>query len=70
MIRTIITTNDNILSFFIPDQYIGKKLEVIAFTLDEASEGFHGKEHEIKNFSALRLKTKGFTFNREDANER
>lgn len=70
MIRTVITPDTNFLSFNIPDKYIGKKMEVIAFAVDEASEGiiFTTKSH--KSFSAITLNTKGYKFNREDANER
>ncbi len=70
MIRTVITPDTNFLIFNIPDKYIGEKMEVIAFAVDEASEGiiFTTKSH--KKFSAITLKTKGSKFNREDANER
>ncbi len=34
MIRTVTTANKNILSFKIPDKYIGKLIEIIAFAID------------------------------------
>ena len=70
MIRTVVTTNNNILTLPIPDIYIGRKLEVIAFAIDEPSEDSISSDKSKKKISAIRLKTKGFTFNREQANER
>lgn len=70
MIRTVITTNNNILTLPIPDKYIGRQLEVIAFAIDEPLEDIILSNKSKKTFSAIRLKTKGFKFNREQANER
>jgi len=53
----------------VPENYIGKEMEVIAFT---KKEGFN--EYEITkkdvSFTALSIDTKGFKFNRNEANER
>ena len=38
MIRTVVTPEKNLLSINIPDKYIGKKMEVIAFALDETAD--------------------------------
>jgi hypothetical protein len=38
MIRTIITPVQNSISIDLPDNYLGKKVEVIAFPLDEEME--------------------------------
>ncbi|MCD4664482.1 MAG: hypothetical protein K8R68_04360 [Bacteroidales bacterium] len=38
MIRTILTADKNTLTLKIPDKYIGKLIEIIAFTIDETSE--------------------------------
>ncbi len=70
MIRTVIVPDKNLLSFNIPDDYIGKKLEIIAFAVDELSEDVIYTTKRRKSFSAIKLKTKGFKFNREEANER
>ncbi len=70
MIRTVVTPDKNLLSFNIPDKYIGKKLEVIAFAIDEPSENVIYTTKSRKNFSAIKLNTKGFKFNRDEANER
>ena len=70
MIRTVITHDKNFLSLNIPDKYIGKKLEVIAFAVDETSEDVIYTTKSRKNFSAIKLNTKGFKFSRDEANER
>lgn len=70
MIRTVITPDNNLLSFNIPDKYIGKKLEVIAFAMDELSDDVIYTTKSQKSFSAVKLNTKGFKFNRDEANER
>jgi hypothetical protein len=70
MIRTIVTANNNILTLPIPDKYIGRQLEVIAFAVDEPSEDIILSTKSKKTFSAIKLKTKGFKFNRKEANER
>jgi hypothetical protein len=38
MIKTIITPQNNSYSLQIPDNYIGKKVEVLLYTLDEVDE--------------------------------
>ncbi|HKK63503.1 MAG TPA: hypothetical protein VJ951_13135 [Bacteroidales bacterium] len=70
MIRTVVTPDKNMLSFNIPDKYIGKKLEVFAFAVDETSEDVIYTTRSSKSFSAIKLNTKGFKFNREEANKR
>jgi hypothetical protein len=70
MIRTIITPNKNQISINIPDNYIGKKIEVIAFSLDDPSDDVIYTEKSIKSFSSIKLKTSGYKFDRDAANER
>ena len=71
MIRTtIIPDKKNVTVLLsVPENYIGKEMEVIAFT---KKEGFN--EYEITkkdvSFTALSIDTKGFKFNRNEANER
>ena len=69
MVRTIITPNTQTVSFNVPKEYIGKEIEVIAFT---KAEGLPQKAPQKKqtSFTALAIDTKGFKFNREEANER
>ena len=70
MIRTVVTPDKNFLSFNIPDKYIGKKMEIIAFAVDEPSEDVIYSTKSNKSFSAIKLNTKDFKFNRDEANER
>jgi hypothetical protein len=69
MIRTIIKTKKNYLTIQLPTEYVGKQLEVIAFMLDEVSENTDIKG-KLVTFNAVNLDTRGFKFNREEANER
>ncbi len=67
MIRTIIKAKKNYLTIRLPNEYVGKQLEVIAFMLEEEENKLG-----IKNvsFDAVSLDTRGFKFNRDEANER
>ncbi|MEZ4829255.1 MAG: hypothetical protein R3C61_23655 [Bacteroidia bacterium] len=69
MIRTIIIPDKNSLILSLPDDFLGKEIEVIAFVIGES----RNKPASVKNarsFSAIQLDTKGFRFNRDEANER
>ncbi len=70
MIRTVIRPSKNRVSFNIPDKYIGKRMEVIAFAVDESSEDVIYAAKSRKSFSAVAINTKGFKFDRNEANER
>jgi hypothetical protein len=69
MIRTVITPDKQTISFDIPEDYVGKQVEVIAFTKDE---GVTQEKHAGKKvtFTALSIDTRGFKFNRDEANGR
>jgi hypothetical protein len=69
MIRTIITPNTQTVSFNIPQKYIGKELQVIAF---EKEEGLENKAFPKKfiSFDSISIDTKNFKFSRDEANER
>ena len=69
MIRTIVTPQQQTISFTIPKDYVGKEIEVIAFAKGEGI----AKEQPAKKkvtFAALSIDTRGYKFNREEANER
>ena len=69
MIRTVITAENDTLILPIPVQYIGRQLEIIAFAVDEPVK--QTKRASSKDvFKSLKLDTKGFNFNRDEANER
>jgi len=69
MIRTVITADKNVLTLPLPEDYVGKQVEVIAFTLDEGAQKQQLKKKHV-TFDAVKLDTRGFKFNREEANER
>ena len=69
MIHTIVTPLKQTISFDIPKDYVGKQIEVIAFA---KGEGITKEQHAKKNvtFNALSIDTRGYKFNRDEANER
>ena len=69
MIRTVVTTNNNTLTFAIPDRYIGKELEVIAFAKDEGVEESRVSNKKV-TFTVLHTDIKNYKFSRDEANER
>jgi len=69
MIRTVIISDKNTLILPLPDDYIGKQLEVIAFAIDEPVKQL--KKAAAKDvFKALKFDTRGFKFDRDEANSR
>ncbi len=68
MIRTLITPEDQNILIRVPEDYIGKQVEIIAFTLEENSNAEQIKKQA--SFTALKLDTIDYKFNREKANER
>jgi hypothetical protein len=68
MVRTLITPEDRNILIRVPEDYIGKQVEVIAFTLEENTNVAQVKKQA--SFTALKLNTIGYKFNREEANER
>jgi hypothetical protein len=69
LIRIILTPNAQTVSIDIPEDYIGKEIEVIAFAIDEGIIKDHSARKEV-SFTALHVDTKDYKFNREEANER
>lgn len=69
MIRKILKVDSDIVSISVPKNYMGKILEIIAFTKDEEQDKDISQVQKA-TFNALSLDTRGFKFNREEANER
>jgi hypothetical protein len=69
MVRTVITPKQEQISIELPKSFIGKEVEVIAFTTDE---GFQKKTASTgkRTFTILNVADKNFKFNRDVANER
>lgn len=68
MVRTLITPEDRNILIRVPEDYIGKQVEVIAFTLEENTNVAQVKKQA--SFTALKLNTIGYKFNRAEAYER
>ncbi len=71
MIHTKIIPDDTLvnLSFYVPKEYIGKEVDVIAFTQNEGLQSIEVSKKQV-SFTALSIDTKDFKFNRDEANER
>ncbi len=69
MIRTIVTADQKNLTLQLPDEFLGKEIEIIAFVIEEAKAKAKGSK-KSKSFSAIQLDTRGYKFNRDQANER
>ncbi len=67
-IREIFVPENNKIVLTIPDNFIGKKIEVFATEVKEKKE--NSKKEKKKTFDAIKLDLTGFKFNREEANER
>lgn len=78
--RKIVRIKNHTLNLHLPEKFKDRKVEVIVLPADEKerkedSRSFHEEEvifsgKRNKFFSAVQLNTKGFKFNREEANER
>jgi hypothetical protein len=69
MIRTIITPSSEKVYFDVPKDYIGKELEVIAFTKNEYLNNNNLTQKQV-TFNAIAIDTIGYKFDRNEANER
>jgi hypothetical protein len=78
MIRTIVKPNKNSLTLQLPDDLVGKTVEVIAFEIDQDISLKPGKDsldkekhmQQIeKGLSNYRTDLSGFKFNRDEAND-
>jgi hypothetical protein len=75
MLRQIVIPTENEYVLHLPDDYIGKKVEVIAFEIE--GNGYSNQnnrkktEQDARNFfDSIRVDMSGFRFNRDEANER
>ena len=63
MVRTIYTPKNRDFTFSVPQEYIGKTLEILVSPLEYMKK-------RKPTFSAVALDTAGYKFNREEANTR
>lgn len=69
MIRTIVTADQNDLMLTLPDDFLGKQIEIIAFVIEEAIQ----KTKQRVSFIVLNVPDElkiNYKFNRDEANER
>jgi hypothetical protein len=69
MIRKIIRVDSETVFINVPKHYVGKMLEIIAFTKNEEII-YNDLTRQKATFKALSLDTRDFKFDREEANER
>jgi hypothetical protein len=75
MLREIIVPDKNTYLLKLPDNYIGKSLEIIAFEINEPSFPIVklSKEARLKQIEAITSKSlvdlTNYTFNRDEAND-
>jgi hypothetical protein len=76
MIRTILKSDKNSVTLELPDDLVGKTIEVIAFSLEDASISTMDTTPVEARIIALKDKLKNFTFNsggykfnRDEAND-
>jgi len=77
MYRQIIIPESNRYLLDLPQDFIGKKVEVIAFTVEENSlienhndENKYAWKNAKEFFDAHKINLSNFKFNRDEANER
>ena len=70
MIRKIITPKTNTVTLELPESYIGKRIEILAFSIVLEVENIQ-KEKSLNDFySDISIDLKSFHFDREAMNER
>lgn len=82
MFRTIITPKETTLTIELPDQMVGKTVEVIAFEIEKNGETIVKPEDLVESkpkrtfeeavafWDSMAVDMSNFKFNREEANER
>ena len=69
MVHAILIPEENKISIDIPENYIGKRIEVIAFEENEGTKSMNNQAME-KTFTILHVEKGNYKFNRDEANER
>jgi len=69
MVRTICVPESKQLVFPVPQEYVGRKVEVLIFPYEETFAVTPLKKAKAR-FSAVSIDTVGFKFDREEANAR
>ena len=70
MIRKVITVKNEVLTLSLPNDYIGKQVEVIAFVIDDVLEEVKKKIGKKKKFTVVKVSEKNYKFNRDELYDR
>jgi hypothetical protein len=68
VIRTIVIPENTVLPVSIPEDYIGRKIEIILFAVDEATQKITSTKK--RTFNAIKLDLTNFKFDRDEINQR
>jgi hypothetical protein len=68
MVRETIVPDKNEIKISLPDNFVGKQVEFIAFINEEIEPV--NKDKSKRPFAVVNVKVKDYKFNREEANER
>lgn len=68
LIREIVVPENNKIELTVPDNFIGKRIEVFAFEMENSS--IEQQKKIRQPFIVADAKVEGYKFNREEANER
>lgn len=70
MIRKVITVENEILTLSLPNDFVGKKVEVLAFVIDDVLEIVKKKIIKKKKFTVIKVSNKDYVFNRDELYDR
>jgi hypothetical protein len=68
MIRTVVIADNNIITLTLPNNFVGKRVEIIAFTVDEPMQ--KQEPEKAKSFTTVKVNAEGYKFNRDELHER
>lgn len=69
MLKTSFTAHNQQFILHLPKSFVGKRVEILAYTQEEVVNE-NPVENRAFNFNTMKVRTKDFHFNRDEANER
>lgn len=66
MIKTLITPGNTHVSLEVPASFVGKQVEIIAFTVDESVEEGVEQDHTITHYASQKSLAKDWLTDEED----
>ena len=69
MVKRSFTALQQQILLQLPKSFIGKRVEILAYTEEEVQKE-RPQQRPLINFNTMKVSTKGFHFNRDEANER